>query len=192
VKALERQIMLTLDKLVVGPECLAWAKELFERENIAEQRQYEVRAASRSRTSGQIERQLKNVIALRLRDQIDDEEFRSLRAELIQERLKIESAPPQANWLETLTTSADYVSRSRYWFIHGGVDEKKLIAQALSGSNLVLKDKKLRFEPVGPFRLLAKQSDFTDWRAFLNDFRMFCASATDSYVFPDLPDIPCE
>ena len=125
---------------------------------------------------------------MRLRGFIDDEEFDRKRVILQKERnrlkVKLEDTKGRADrWLELAQNVLHFSFMLSQRFNAASVDDKRVILETL-GSNLLLKDKKLCFEPVAPYCYLSNTSKNANWRATVNHVRTFFLSQVGDFVVP--------
>ena len=95
---------------------------------------------------------------MRLRELITDEEYIEQKNKLLKERCNIEEKLRDAEnrsdrWLELTEKTFVFACYAKVWFEKGSLQDKKEILQTI-GSNLILKDKKLRIELKKPFLII--------------------------------------
>ena len=129
-------------------------------------------------------KELENLTRLRLRDLITDNEFVSQRQRLELERLKLqqnlEKLKQTSSWLEPARLFISLSNRAISWFTAGDVETKRLVLE-ITGSNLLLKDKKLLIEAAKPFRRGGTKPLFSQRCPLVDDVRTF-------YMDPDWED----
>jgi DNA invertase Pin-like site-specific DNA recombinase len=181
VKELERQMEAALMPLSISEEFLNWAlkylKEMHEQER-AEDRSRGENVEKAHQGAG---KQLDELLDVRLRGLIDDEEFERKRSALLREKngLKSQMDDPEAKAAQRLELAMrtccfahDLMNR----FENGSIEEKKIILEKV-GSNRLLRDRSLTFEPVAPFSCFAKSSESSNWRSAIEDVRTWCGNA---------------
>ncbi len=94
-----------------------------------------------------IQKQIDNLLRLRLKGLVDDDEYTHQKEVLLLEKKevkgKLENTDKRANnWLELSEKTFHFATYARYWFINGTNEQKRGILQTL-GSNLTLKDQKV-------------------------------------------------
>lgn len=177
-QGLEDQILQFLNHLSIPDTHHHWALERLEalageRAKLAETERETLR-----RTFGSVERERDNLTKLRLRDLLTDEEFEAHRAALdrdrlrLQQRLELPPVDPFEHARRLLSFSQGAVDSFR-----SGNDQLKRLIISTTGSNLVLRDKKLLLEAAKPFGRLPKRRIDSDLRAFVKDVRTFVALA---------------
>ncbi len=193
VKELERQIMAVLEPLSIQEDFLRWGLDYLKK--TSEQETVDRRAIYASAQSAyeSTQKQLDELLNVRLRGLIDDEEFDRKRVVLQKERQrlkeKLEDTEGRADrWLELAQNVLHFSYMLSQRFNAAGMDEKRVILETL-GSNLLLKDKKLRFEPVAPYCYLSNTSQIANWRATVNDVRTFFLSQAGDFMVPQLSPV---
>jgi hypothetical protein len=132
-----------------------------------------------------VSKELENLTRIRLRDLITDDEFTSQRQRLDQERSKLQQSLEKLKqtslWLELARLFISLSNRAISWFTAGDPETKRLILE-ITGSNLLLKDKKLLIEAAKPFSRRDKNRSFSQLWTFVDDVRTFY------YLDPDSDD----
>jgi len=133
------------------PEFYDWALEDIARSSAQEYEAREAVRVQRERALKSAERQIENLVGMRLRDLITDEEFTVRRSSLVLERdrLREEAAastnePGRAQ--TSCTNAVEFSKNARTWLRLGDSSIKRIVARNL-GSNYVLKDRNLFLEP---------------------------------------------
>lgn len=90
---------------------------------------------------------------------LSDEEYGKQKARLLAEKVRLEEKLRDTehhveHWLDIAEKTFMFACHAREWFMRGTLEDKRQILMAI-GSNLVLKDKKLRIEATKPFFILA-------------------------------------
>jgi len=178
VQALEEQMLDILEPLSVERDFLDWGvkylRELSEQEVTGREAVF----ASVQSAYESTQKQLDELLSIRLRGLIDDEMFDMRRVLLQKERnrlkVQLDDTENRADrWLEL----AENVLRFSYLlanrFNSASVDEKRVILETI-GSNWILKDKKLTFEPVKPYCYVKKSRKISIWRDAVKDVRNHC------------------
>ena len=117
------------------------ANEVEERNKILKMRQ---------NTFLDIQKKIDGLIDMRLKKQIDDDEYGIKRNSLLDEKAEIkqeleESNSRADNWLELTEKAFDFVANARTRFINGDIQTKKTILMTL-GKNITALDGKLNIE----------------------------------------------
>lgn len=189
VKALEKQMDAVLQSISIPDEFLDWALK-YVRETHAKEsqdRQATTQAVESAYQSAQ--RQLDELLNLRLRELIDDVSFNTKRVELLKERERLnerrtDSEGQADRWCEMVEQVLTFAYAARKRFHSGDAQQKRIIMEII-GSELILTNKKLTFEPVAPFSYLRDTAQKSTWRGAVEEVRKFCVEATEFYM-PDL------
>jgi len=194
VEELEKQIEATLLSISVNDDFMEWAatylRELKESESQEERALAQV-ANSALRTA---EKQLDELLDVRLRGLIDDEEFEKKRGLLLWEKARLQAKvlDPQAQQQKTLEQTertCRFAHNLSDRFKYGTIDEKKIIIQTV-GSNIQLKDGILALETVKPFVHFVNSDQKSHWRSIVNDVRTTCGEySNNSNCESTLPSI---
>jgi hypothetical protein len=180
VEALEKQILDVLEPLSIEQDFLEWGISYLQKLNGQEVSDRKTISASVQGAYESTQKQLDELLNIRLRGLIDDEIFNDKRVALQKERqrlkAKLEDTEGRADrWLEL----AEGVLRFSYLlsnrFNNASPEEKRVILETI-GSNLILKDKKLIFEPVAPYCYVKKSRKIAIWRDAVENVRTFCLS----------------
>jgi hypothetical protein len=187
-KELERQIEEVLASFDINEEFLEWALKYVRetQEQEGEKRQCQMQSLEGAYQSAQ--KQMDELLNLRLRNLISDEEFENKRVELIKKRdglnerrLDVEQGADR--WFELVERTLRFAHAVRDRFRNGSIEDKRIILETVS-SNLLLKDKTLTFEPVEPFCYLRNTSDLSIWRDAVEDVRTFVQNAEAGWQVP--------
>ena len=187
VNELERQIADSLIPLSVHDEFLQWALKYLEEMHEQESKEGKVQGESLKRSYSSTQKQLDELLNIRLRGLIDDEEFERKRSGLLNEKRVIEGnldkgGGESAQWLEPTKRTCRFALDLSNRFKFGTLEEKKIIVQTV-GSNWVVRDRICSFEPVEPFGCFANIGEKSVWRGIVDDVRTCCGNATeDSFV----------
>jgi len=131
-------------------------------------------------------KQLDNLTSLRVRDLISDEEFLRQREALEREELKLiqqQEAGNQADWFEPLDLVLSF-NKSAVSRFEARDPRKQRTIIAITGSNLVLKDRELTIDARKPFRRWPKKPTVSQMCAFLSDVRTYL-TGPDGYKMHD-------
>lgn len=130
-------------------------------------------------------KQESNLVDLRLRDQINDEDFTKRQQTLELERARLEermaTIGSNQNRFEPLERLISFSSVAVDWFLAGNDEIKRLVLQTV-GSNLSLKDKKLNIEAAFPFSHMDANADFLNRSGLINDVRTRLAGKDDDLL----------
>lgn len=176
VGELERQIVENfLDSLTPPSRFLPWVTAQLDKASGDTATGIELQRANLEKTRAATVRSLDNLTKMRLRDLITDDEFRSQRVELEQERLRLEQALTglqKADWFEPARLVLSYRTGAKFWFDQADEETKRLILQ-IAGSNLSLRGQNLRIDAKKPFQPNAKTASFANLWAGLQDVRTY-------------------
>ena len=119
-------------------------------------------------------RALTNLTTLRVREQIDDEEFANHRKRLQEEGLELEqrlhSSITATEWIEPAEALIWFSARALEWFRGADGPTRRRIVQSV-GSNFIMTDKMISIDARKPFARFRKNSTRSDLCAGQNDFR---------------------
>lgn len=147
----EKFILEELDKLLIDDDFVAYAKKYLNELNDQEIKDRGNVYENTEKAYSEVQRHLDRLTKAYYRELIDEEEFKSQRNELLREKNRLKSqldnVEDRANkWLKLSEEAFDFARYAKYWFENGDSDKRKEIMSKL-GSNFVLKDKKLSFQP---------------------------------------------
>ena len=171
VRELEKQIDEVLASIVMTKHCRDWLMRYFGEANKDEERNSLAIYKTQHRTLEVITKELFNLTTMRRKEQIEEDEFIEQRKALHAEKKQVQESVGGTEyriekWLELSEKTFDFSLQCRYWFEHGDFADKKVIVQTISGSNITLKDKKVHIQPVGPFKIMAKRSEYESWQGY--------------------------
>lgn len=160
-EALEDQIRATLEGIAMPPGLVAWSRKHLS--VLAEDERSDARhvGASLERSYGAVKKRAAELIDLRLRGLLSDDEFLGKKRELAEEELRLREELSRAKaqeaprWLEPSLNAISFATLAAKRFREVQDDEKRAILLAV-GSNLVLKDRNLRITTQQPFRDLSE------------------------------------
>jgi site-specific DNA recombinase len=184
VNDLEAQVCQALLLLSVSDEFLDWAlkylKEMYSQETATERQRFQ----TLEKACQSAERQLDELLNVRIKGLIDDEEYEAKRLQLTREKntLRAQMEDPDGvalARLELAERTCQFAHNLIYRFKNGSLDEKRIILEKV-GSNRLLHDMKFSFEPVKPYCFFANSSENSDWRGIVEDVRTFCVEATQN------------
>ena len=172
-KDLELQIRSFLKSLTINQDLHDWlVREALCAEKDGKDK--ETMRQSLAATVREIEKQETTLLDLRIRDQINDNEFTKRRerlqrekAALVERRQKLDE---EHDWFEPAESLVSFNKMAVDWFLAGDDETKRLILKTV-GSNFSLKGKKLNIEAVKPFSVVGASSDFLTRCGFVDDVR---------------------
>lgn len=159
---LEKQIEQTLSEIEIPPEFAKWALNELKYMNETEVTDREKTQLGQQNEYNRCVRKLDNLIEMRMNGELEEDEFLSRKRSLQQEKDKYTELMNDTderidNWLSIAEDYINFAETAHIAFKQGTPEEKKEIFAAL-GSNLLLKDQKLRIDWVNqlfPMKRLA-------------------------------------
>lgn len=147
---LEKQIASEIDRFTIYPEFEEWALKRIgkENENESETRNKECEMAQK--TYNDTQKQIDNLIDMRCKGFIDDEQFTKRKAELSDQLVKLKVNLDQLHtraqdWAENSKKAIAFAANAKEQYEKGSLAVKKEVLSVI-GSNFVLNDGKLRLE----------------------------------------------
>jgi len=175
-KALEEQVQQELNRHELPTEIHDWAISKLARRFANRSIETSARKTTLQQDIGAITDRLNRLTDMRVRDQISESEFVANRAELEQERFRVQQAMDQPNdELKALEPFYFAILFSKYaasWFRVADNQTKRLILETI-GSNFLLKDKILTFLAKKPFTLIANATSIPTMLTVLEAVRTF-------------------
>ncbi len=168
---LERQIDFVLAHVTISEKFRNWALKYLKETYQDESKQRTAIYQSQQKTYNNIQKQLDNLVLMRTQELISDDEFKRTKEQLLTEQSNLkeklgDTENRAQNWLELAEKTFDFACNARYTFQNGSLQDKKMILQTISGSNLTLRDRKIIFEPVKPFISFKTSSDISTWQGW--------------------------
>lgn len=152
--ALERELLSFLDSIRIAGATAGWLESTFPDRDAEGSSDRESQLAAVTAEIARLDRELKALTGLRLRDLIDDEEFLREREDFTKRRLALverrSSLEEPVNWIEPLDLFVSFSNRATDCFRRGDPAMRRLIVETV-GSNLLLRDGKLCIEARKPF-----------------------------------------
>ena len=189
VRELEWQLLLFLKSLVLPKKLVSLTNKGMEALIPHMEKQDEVSRESLSKAVADAARECANLVDLRVRDLISDEEFTKRHGEVGRRELglkaQLEKADRSASWFEPWTTIVSFGNRAAEWFASGDLSTQRLIVRA-AGSNLVLKNKMLSIEATKPLRRWTGIGRVSELCTTVHDVRTLITTA--DYEFERLLD----
>jgi len=182
VKELERQIIAALKPLDVAAEFKDWALAYLDDTEQQEASENTRNAKTIHHLVELTDKQLSELLDVRLKGLISDYEFEAKRLALLREKEKLEK---ESTGEEGEFETAVDLSRQAVSFAHnltarlesGSWEERKLVVEKAC-SNRVLIDGKVTFEPERPFTFFADSAKKAHWLGIVDDVRTFFASGS--------------
>lgn len=150
VEDLEAEIMNELAKYEILPEFRDLALSILKRDNALEVSDRQTTYKSQQKARNEAQQRLDGLVDMRLRGQLDDEEYEHQRSRYKQEIARLDSLMRGTEgraeqWLELTERAFNFATYARYHFEHGDLKAKRDILMTL-GQNLLLKNNKLTLE----------------------------------------------
>ncbi|MBT3249841.1 MAG: recombinase family protein [Candidatus Pacebacteria bacterium] len=170
-KSLETQVIELLGKIRPDSDFIKWAKKWLSVVHQGESRHRETVLSSQNKSLENIEKKLNRLLDLYLNGGVQEEKYQHKKSELEKEKkLTAERLNDNdhtvVNWRKKIESSLDFAHAAQHKFKHGTKDEKRQILLNL-GSNLILKDGKIRIDLYDHYRLLSESDNwdekFNDW-----------------------------
>jgi site-specific DNA recombinase len=165
VRQLEQQLKQFLSEISISDKLHRWALSKLDKvtqENTATAR---LARLSLERSIESRAREIDNLVKLRLRDLVSDEEYLAQRKELDLEQRRLSERLTSLKVTECRFEPAKlfvlFSNRAVSWFQEGDLQTKRLIIQ-ITGLNLSLKDRKLSIDARKPFRRWSKKDSFPE------------------------------
>jgi len=185
IGALEEQIETFLSEITLPTSINSWVDKVLRRQPDAEKEAAEALQQELSRKLPALDRQLANLTRLRIKDAISDDEFVAQRTELSQERVAIEkqiaTLEHSTTWFEPAETAISFSHRALEAFRQGDEHDKRKILK-ITGSNLVLRDKKLSIEAAKPFHRWRRDTPSRSQLPFVEDVRTLALSQDADFM----------
>lgn len=148
VQDLEKQIADILENLSIPPEFNEWAMSWLKQENHKEAGDRNTILQTQQKAYNECVKKIDNLIDMRAGGEITEQQFKDKKAKLIQEKIKLQELLKDTdkrvdNWLERAEEALMFAQHAKLAFENGSLQRKREILNAL-GSNLLLKDRKLR------------------------------------------------
>lgn len=164
LKELNRQIDAVLSRISISDKFKNWGIKYLHEVRKNEAQSYEVALSNKQKTLNQV---MKQVDALLLKytspenssgQLISDQEYQTLKSRLTKERADIESelnfhSKKMEEWVELSEKTFNFARYAQIWFAKGDMDTKRAIFACL-GSDLLLKDQKVRITLRKPFQFI--------------------------------------
>jgi site-specific DNA recombinase len=147
---LEAQILDWLGKVKINPKFIGWALEVLEKSQKDEIQNKEAIYANLQKRIIEIEKKMRNLIDMKLKGQLTDDEFNSTKNDLLNEKSNIETRLKDYNnnsnnRKEWMVEASNFTESLKIAFKNGSTVDKRTILQAL-GDNITLLDGRLYIE----------------------------------------------
>lgn len=194
VAELEEQIVEVLGQLSIPKKTLAWLTERVETSIGQEEDRREKALAALEATRSAREREMENLLSLRLRDLVDDPTYVARRRAIDAERehLLAKLAAPGRSGAETTKTTVatfDFAARVAALFRSGTGVQKRMILEAV-GLNYEMRERKVAFQLKNPFRMISEAGGSSAWSACADAVRTWLQDTTEYFKLPDIDLTP--
>lgn len=157
---LEQQILNVLGQITIPAEFHQWAIKNLKEEQASEIEDREKISNAQQTALDSCKRRLDALLAMRLNDEIDAEEFKRGKAELIAEKSRLEELIGDANyrietWLDRAEKTLEFAETAKKRFETGDWEAKKEILACL-GSTLTVKNRTLSLRLNPPLEMVGK------------------------------------
>lgn len=189
-RVLEEQVVTTLKTIEMPEKILDWIcrraattfKDDIDRKRAA--------LASLEAALASLNREKETLLALRLKDLVDDATFASERTRIEEgrQRLQAQLASPgrsQEEIARLTVESFTFASSAADRFVSGTGVQKRMILEA-TGLNFRLQSRKARYELKKPFRIISEAGSCLPWSACIDDVRTWIQDTTEYFKLPDL------
>lgn len=158
-----------LNSITIPEDFLKWAITVLKEQNDIEDYNIKKATENHSRNLNQLTASISNLLNLYIspanadRSLLSDEEYKSQKNSLMQEKGRIEQEMKQIsnsvdNWMELTEKTFNFATYARVWFEQGDFETKTDILRSL-GQNLVLKDGKLHIELNKPYQIILEHAE---------------------------------
>jgi hypothetical protein len=169
---LDAQVLDFIEGLSLPTAFINWGVENFGAMSGFRDQTGEVERRSLSDVVAAKRRAIDNLIDLRLRDLLTDDEYRVRRQTLEREELTLKERQSrvvaEGAWIEPCERLLSFVNRAAEWFLRGNANTKRLILQ-VTGSNPTMRDKIFNAEAKKPFRRLGPTTSVVELCTIVKD-----------------------
>ncbi len=155
IRRLEAQIEEYLASIQINERYLEWAIRHLRKMHKQEATTQDALLHSQHKAAREVAKKLNRLLEMRLADEVSEEEYRAKKADLEREKARYEEllrdgSNRQDAWLRVSEETFRFARTARRLFAEGDLRAKREIVATL-GSNLILKDGKLRIDAPKPF-----------------------------------------
>lgn len=148
VQDLEKEIAEILGGLTIPPEFNEWAMSWLKDENHKEADDRNDILDTQQKSYNECVKKIDNLIDMRAGGEISEQQFKDKKAKIIKEKMHLQELLKDTdkrvdNWLERAEEALIFAQNAKLAFENGTLQRKREILNTL-GSNLLLKDRKLR------------------------------------------------
>lgn len=160
LKALESQIVGFLDSITVSQSVVEWASWMLQEMYGDDVKREEAERESLRRRLDGCLREMNELVNMKLRSMVDDEEYTTKRNELEEERFKIRELLDDSHGRfsrvnDVVVEAFNFAATARSRFENGSLEDKRAVL-AYTGSNLNLVNKTLQIEPQMPLLFMQR------------------------------------
>lgn len=188
LEELERQILKILDDITISDQVKDWAIQYLREKNDSEiiDRQQIFKAQQRAYAACQ--KQLDELTRMRLRDQVNDSEYASMKKELLSELISLkekltDTEHRASRWFELSEKAFIFANDAKKRFETGSFNQKREIVQSL-GLNFSLKDGKLHVQLEIPYLIISKKPKNRSWQATVDIIGTFFRKLDGDFHIP--------
>ncbi len=188
LEELERQILKILDDITISDQVKDWAIQYLREKNDSEiiDRQQIFKAQQRAYAACQ--KQLDELTRMRLRDQVNDSEYASMKKELLSELISLkekltDTEHRASRWFELSEKAFIFANEAKKRFETGSFNQKREIVQSL-GLNFSLKDGKLHVQLEIPYLIISKKPKNRSWQATVDIIGTFFRKLDGDFHIP--------
>jgi len=178
---LEAQVCTFLAEIAVSVPIHRWALCQLEQGFKSKQSNEQAQLRSIERALAEAERRQSTLTKMRLRGLISDTEFLEERKELDKETQRLrqnkERIKQTGFWFEPARLVFLISARAVYWFKKGDIETKRLVMR-ITGSNPVLRNKKLFIEAKRPFQSMHNVTSISQVRRAVKDVRTWVSDSS--------------
>jgi DNA invertase Pin-like site-specific DNA recombinase len=184
------QLANTLGRLTIPESILVWIKRKVNRVLEADHTRGELVRRTLEEANRSTEREIANLLTLRLRDLVPDSVFTAKTEELEQRQASLEERLTTATKAGgevagRITELLDFAASARKSFVEGSAVQQRTILEAV-GSNYLLAGRKVSFQLGKPLELVAEAGICSNWYRLVDDVRTWFLSTTEHFKLPDL------
>jgi hypothetical protein len=184
------QVAHTLGRLTIPEPILAWIKTKVNGVLEADQARGELVRGTLEDAKRSTEREIANLLTLRLRDLVPDDVFTAKTRELEQRRASLEERLAMATRAGgevagRVNKLLDFAAFARKSFVEGSAVQQRTILEAV-GSNYRLTGRKVSFDLGKPLALVAEAGSCSNWYRLVDDVRTWFLTTTEYFKIPEL------
>ena len=160
---LEKQVVSLLDKFKINDKFLEWIGGLLEKTKETEETLRAEMKQSLSKSLDECKMKLDNLLHLRLKELLTDEEYLAEKTDLADKKMNFENKLAQMEtnpefWFEPFQKVISFARLAKNSFLNGNDELKRKILETV-GSNFFLKDRILLIETKKPFQFIIETAE---------------------------------